>query len=432
MLAEALNKPAPGHKPVLLAAEPRRILYVENGIGYGGAVICLRHLARNLDKRRYLSRIVTGRSGPEYETIPADAEWRFIPDHQVDIADLRRRIESARRLASVPGLPRLLSQALARLDDLLNFLPFSLALLREIRDFRPDLIHANNEPLCNRAALILGRLLGIPTVCHVRGPQTGSWLMARLYRLPDHFIPVSYWIDQGVARQGVPESKRTVIYDGIELEKLNLAEDGTAFRRRFGIPEKAFAVGLVGLLMPWKGQRLFLEAARVLRERIPELKMLIIGGTPHECLEYEAELRETVRGQGLQDIVVFTGHVSDMSPVYNALDVVVSASLKPEPLGTVVIEAMAMGRPLIAPNHGGGAEMNSDGETALLFAPGDAEAFADAVLRLHASPSLRQALGGAARERALRSFDIARHVERVEAIYRTLLAEDQPNGREIA
>ena len=421
MWAETSSKPSPARDAGRSRAEPVRILFVENGVGYGGAVICLRHLARHLDRRRYLGRIVTGRSGPEYQAIAADAEWRHIPDRRFEAGNLRRLIERSRGLARVPGLSWLLGQVVARLDDLLNFLPFALALLAEIRDFRPDLIHANNEPLCNRAALILGRLLGIPTVCHVRGPPTGSWLMARLYRLPDHFIPVSRWIDRDVAAQGIPPYRRSVIYDGIDLERLNLAASGRNFRNRFGIPEQAFVVGLVGLLMPWKGQRLFLEAAPMLRGRIPELKMLIVGGAPHECLEYQAELRETVRRRGLEDIVVFTGHVDDMPPVYNALDVVVSASLQPEPLGTVVIEAMAMGRPLIAPAHGGGAEMNTDGATALLFEPGDAAALSNAVLRLHASPSLRQRLGAAARDRALRNFDIARHVEGVEAVYRALL-----------
>jgi glycosyltransferase involved in cell wall biosynthesis len=409
---------------------PKRILYVENGIGYGGAVICLRHLARNLDKRHFIGRIVTGRTGPEYETIPSDAEWRFIPDRHFDAVTLRNGIDGSSRLRSVPGLLGLLSQAVARTDDLGNFLPFFWGLWREIRTFRPHIIHANNEPLCNRAAVILGRLLGIPTVCHVRGPQTGSWMMSRLYRLPDHFIPVSRWIDSGIEALGVPVSKRTVIYDGIELGQLDSAGDGRDFRRRFGISEEAFAVGLVGLLIPWKGQRLFLDAARRLRSRIPGLKMLVIGGTPQDCRDYEAELRETVRNEGLEDIVIFTGHVSDMPPVYNALDIVVSASLKPEPLGTVVIEAMAMGRPLIAPNHGGGAEMNTDGETALLFEPGDVNAFSEAVLRMHASAELRRKLGAAARERALQAFDIAGHVENVESVYRSVLANGKGRGGE--
>jgi glycosyltransferase involved in cell wall biosynthesis len=119
--------------------------------------------------------------------------------------------------------------------------------------------------------------------------------------------------------------------------------------------------------------------------------------------------------------VVFTGHIGDMPTAYAALDIVVSASINPEPLGTVVIEAMAMGRPLVAPNHGGGAEMNTHDETALLFEPGSAESLADCILRIYQSPELGQRLGMAARQRALSTFDVGSHVDRVQEVYESLL-----------
>jgi glycosyltransferase involved in cell wall biosynthesis len=401
---------------------PKRILYVENGIGYGGALICLRHLARNLDRKWFVGRIVTGRTGPEYLSIPADAEWRFIPDRRFDVVAYRRQLDSSTWIRSIPGLQLLLNQLVSRWDDLGNFLPFFLGLWKEIRRFRPHIIHANNEPVCNRAALLLGRLLGIPTVCHVRGPQTGSWMMHSLYQMPDHFIPVSRWIDRGIENLGIPASKRSVIYDGIELNRLKPVEPGSVFRRRFAVDEGDFAVGLVGLLIPWKGQRLFLESARQLKDKIPGLKMLIVGGPPQDYLAYEEELRASVKNQCLEDTVIFTGHVSDMPTAYGALDIVVSASIKPEPLGTVVIEAMAMGRPLIAPNHGGGAEMNIHGKTALLFEPGSAESLSDCIMQIYRSPELGNRLGSAAKECALRTFDIASHVEKVQEVYQNLLA----------
>lgn len=413
------------------ADTPKRILYVENGIGYGGAVICLRHLARNLDKKEFFGRIITGRTGPEYRTIPADADWRCISDRRFDVMEYRRRLESAKWVSAVPGLRWFLNQILARGDDLGNFLPFFVGLWQEIRKFRPDIIHANNEPVCNRAALILGRLMKIPTVCHVRGPLGRSNLAAMMYRVPDHFIPVSRWIDQGIDAIGIPPEKRTVIYDGIELGRLRLAGDGHEFREKYHIGRGDFAVGLVGLLIPWKGQRLFLESALQLRDKIPNLKMLMVGGTPQECEAYEAELRQAVSTQGLDDWVIFTGHVDDMPTVYNALDIVVSASVNPEPLGTVVIEAMAMGRPLIAPNHGGGAEMNVQGETALLFEPGSSESLTSSILRIYQEKELGGRLGAAAMERAYRTFDVATHVEKVQEVYRELLAETRSDVRAI-
>jgi glycosyltransferase involved in cell wall biosynthesis len=406
---------------VLHPLTPKRILYVENGIGYGGAVICLRHLVRNLDRQQFQGRIITGRTGPEYQGIAEDAEWRFISDRRINVVRLRRCLSESKWIVKLPGLAWFLNQAIARLDDIVNFLPFCIGLFEEIRKFKPDLIHANNEPLCNRAALILGYLMGIPIICHVRGPQTGSWMMRRLYRLPDYFISVSYWIDREIGTIGVPVSKRTVVYDGIELDKLNPIQNTETFRATFGIKKDTFAVGLVGLLIPWKGQQLFIDVAEYLRDRIVGLKMFIIGGTPNDCLEYEAHLREMVLRKRLEDTVIFTGHIGNMVPVYSDLDIVVSASTRPEPLGTMVIETMAMGRPLVAPAHGGGAEMNTHGETALLFRPGDAVALAESIIQLYHFPELGKKLGAAARIRALKTFEIGKHVSEVQKIYAHVL-----------
>ncbi len=400
----------------------KNILYVENGIGYGGAIICLRHLVRQLDKQQFKPLVVTGRKDLPYQDIPKDAQWRPIIDRHIDVVVLRTQLADHKVLSAIPGIPWLLNQVLARLDDIVNFLPFFLQLLWTAWRFKTDLIHANNEPLCNRAALLVGKLLHIPTVCHVRGDQKGSKLMATAYRLPTHFISVSQWIAKSMQKVlQVPEYKISVIYDGIALEQLDLEADGHEFRRSYAIPVDAYVVGLVGLLIPWKGQELFLDAAIILRDKIPNLKMLIVGGTPDECMVYEALLRLRVSQEQLDDLIGFTGHLTSMEQVYNGLDVVVSASTSPEPLGTVVIEAMAMGRPLIGPNHGGAAEMIEHLKTGLLFTPNDARALADEIERLSINPALALQLGHDARDHALETFAIARHTEQVQALYHQLL-----------
>ena len=335
----------------MTTARKKNILYVENGIGYGGAIICLRHLVRQLDRQQFNPLVITGRKDLPYQDIPKEAQWLPIIDRHIDVVGIRTQLSNKKVLSSIPGVPWLLNQMLARLDDVFNFLPFFVRLLWTAWRFKADLIHANNEPLCNRAALLVGKCLHIPIVCHVRGDQKGSRLMAWAYSLPSHFISVSQWIAKSMQETlQIPAEKISVIYDGIALEHLNLKADGHEFRRLNAIPLDAYAVGLVGLLIPWKGQELFIDAAIILRDKIPNLKMLIVGGTPDECVAYEAKLRKRVKDEHLDDLIIFTGHATAMEQVYNGLDVVVSASTSPEPLGTVVIEAMAMARPLIGPD----------------------------------------------------------------------------------
>jgi glycosyltransferase involved in cell wall biosynthesis len=401
----------------------KNILYVENGIGYGGAVICLRHLVRNLDRSRYLPMVITGRTSASYQDMANDGQWHYIADRHFDIAAWRARLAKATWLSKCPPLRFVLQQIIARADDALNFLPFFLRLLWAAKRLRPDLVHANNEPFCNRAALLVAKVLGIPSICHVRGgDHQGSRLMYWTYRLPTHFISVSHWVANSMRdKLGIPTEKISVVYDGIALDKLSVHADSRAFRKQYGIAAQAFVVGLVGLLIPWKGQELFLDAAKLLQHKIPHLKMLIVGGTPDDCASYEAQLRQRVLNEGLSELIIFTGHISAMESVYNGLDVVLSASTDPEPLGTVVIEAMAMGRPLIGPNHGGAGEMMQHEKTGLLFKPRDAHSLADAIEQFYRSETLRTQLGANARAHALKTFAVRTHVERIQAIYQHLL-----------
>ncbi len=394
---------------------------MENGIGYGGAIICLRHLVRNLDKERFLPLVITGRGTPQYQDIANEALWQHIPDRHIDSIALRTKAASIEWLAKVPLLKFCINQLIARADDLFNFLPFFIRLLWTSWRFKADLIHANNEPICNRAALLVAKTLNIPCVCHVRGDPNGSHLSPWIYNLPQHFISVSNWVAKSMVEHlSVPREKISVVYDGIALDKLNINANGALFRQRFDVADNAFAVGLVGLLIPWKGQNVFIDAAKLLKGQIPNLKMLIVGGTPDDYLNYELELKQRIINEDLTDTIRFTGHLSEMMEVYKGLDIVVSASTSPEPLGTVVIEAMALACPLIVPNHGGGAEMVQDNETGLIFNTGDADSLAASILKFYQSKQLMDQLARNAQAKALNTFDVQQHATSVAAIYEKL------------
>jgi len=398
--------------------DPKRILYVENGIGYGGAIICLRHLVRNLDRERFLPMVITGRTGPQYEEIAQDALWKHIPDRHFDPVAWRAKLKNSTSINKNAALSLIANQLIARADDIFNFLPFFISLLWTAWRFKADLIHANNDPVCNRAALLVAKTLGIPSICHIRGNPVPFGSANFFYKLPDFFIPVSNWVAERMRDLlNVPNEKMQVVYDGINLDKLDLTADGRLFRQKFNIPEDAYVVGLVGLLIPWKGQDLFIDAAKILKDQIPNLKMPIIGGTPVDCIEYENKLRQRVTTEGLENIIVFTGHIDKMESVYNGLDIVVSASTDPEPLGTVVIESMAMGRAIIGPDHGGAAEMIGNAETGLLFKAKIHHDFCDAVLRIFSDTKLASKLQKNAQQKAFEMFSIKAHTDKVQTIY---------------
>jgi len=160
--------------------------------------------------------------------------------------------------------------------------------------------------------------------------------------------------------------------------------------------------------------------------RIPDLYGLMIGGTPDECADYEKALRTRVAALPWRHRVIFTGHVANLSATYNALDIVLSASTSPEPLGTVVIEGLALGRTVVAPRHGGALEMIEDGRTGFLFEPGSAEDLARVIDRLYRDPGLRRSVGVPARASALQRFSIEKHAAEVQEIYEQVLGGGDP------
>jgi len=153
-------------------------------------------------------------------------------------------------------------------------------------------------------------------------------------------------------------------------------------RSALGLPEGAFVVGAVGRLSVEKGHRYLLDAAPVLAPRIPHLRIVLLGeGRERPQLE-----RQTAR-LGVQEQVLFAGFRSDVQSWIQACDVIVNPSLT-EGMPNAVLEAMALGTPVVATAVGGVPDLITDQESGLLVVPGDPPALAGAVYSLWADSSL--------------------------------------------
>jgi glycosyltransferase involved in cell wall biosynthesis len=172
----------------------------------------------------------------------------------------------------------------------------------------------------------------------------------------------------------------------------------------------------VGRLAPWKGQREFLEAARLVATEWPEARFLVVGDVAFDGPSYRDALRRLVRRLGLEDRVIFTGWRRDVPVVLAAADVLVHSSVLPEPFGLVIVEAMAMERPVVASRLGGPGEIVRDGHEGVLVDPRHPEEIAEALLRLAADPALRTCMGRTGRVRALGCFGAERFVQEMEAV----------------
>jgi glycosyltransferase involved in cell wall biosynthesis len=153
-------------------------------------------------------------------------------------------------------------------------------------------------------------------------------------------------------------------------------------------------VVIIGSLLRWKGQATFIDAAAIIARSgsVPNVSFWIVGGSVGGEDDYELELRERVVELGLQDSVRFAGHCNNVFPWIGRADVVVHASVNPEPFGRVIIEGMALGKPVIASRLGGPVEIISDGQSGLLVDPGKPELLAEAIVKVLTDEALRRTL----------------------------------------
>lgn len=210
------------------------------------------------------------------------------------------------------------------------------------------------------------------------------------------------------------------IYPPVDTQLLSRIGPAAESRASLGLPRDKLIVGIVARLQRWKGVHVLLEAARQLLNDREDLYFVVVGG-PHPLEpDYAPRLEQQSRQLHLHGHVLFTGQQTNPAQWMAAMDVVVNASFG-EPFGMVIIEAMALGKAVIATRLDGPTEIITDSVDGLLVTPGDVPELVAAVRRLLDDPQLRAVLGQAARERA-QSYAVPRFVLEVTNSLRELAA----------
>jgi glycosyltransferase involved in cell wall biosynthesis len=233
----------------------------------------------------------------------------------------------------------------------------------------------------------------------------------------DRIIAVSESVRQTLIAQGISPDKVVTIHNSVDptaLRRITVSPD--VLRAEWGVPSDAVLVGMVGRVAWEKGVLDFLTALSRLPEQ-PKVSAVIVGTGP-QLEEATAKAREL--GLDSNGRLRFVGFRDDPNNCIGALDVHVLASVWKEPCATVVMEAMALGKPVIGTAIGGTPEMVADGVTGLLVPPENPEALADAISRVSTNGELRAKMGSAGRERVENLFTLAHMTDGIEAIYNTL------------
>lgn len=273
-------------------------------------------------------------------------------------------------------------------------------LAQAIRRLNPDVLYTNGiKP--HIIGVLLRPLLRVPTIWHLRD-NWGGPLVGRLADLgPQRIIANSRATAAFLQKDMKHPQKVVVVHNAVDVAEFS--PEGDAVPLETAGPR----VGLVAALARWKGHTLLLQAAGAILSEFPSATFYFIGGSIYDTVAevgYEDELRQMIVAKGFAKQVELTGFQPQMAPWYRAMDVVVNASIRPEPFGRTLLEAMACGKAVVGPNVGGIPEFVQPSKTGLLYEMGNAGALADAVLSLLREPAWRQNLGLAGREAAVQCF----------------------------
>jgi glycosyltransferase involved in cell wall biosynthesis len=285
---------------------------------------------------------------------------------------------------------------------------YALLLKRE----KSDLFHQNNsfDPYWNMAA----RICGVPAVQHVRG-VSGKTTYAPFCHLSSRVICISDSIKKRILELGIDPKRVVRIYNAVDCRAFRPTRDPQDVRAELGIDRSEHMVSLFGNIQQWKGQITLAEASVELRKTYNRIRCVLFGEIIEQ--DYAEEIKRLIRAKGLEDVFLFGGYKSDVVNWMNASDVIVHASVKPEPFGRVLIEAMTIGKPVIGAGIGAVPEIIENKVSGLLFQPGDHEELRDRIDFLLSHPDEAERLGKNAACRVREVFDAQQQISAIESLY---------------
>ena len=392
------------------AGQPPGVLFAHAGAELYGADRVLLELAAGLKVRGHALQVVLPGPGPLHEELA-----------RVGVATQQRNLGVLRRRYFTP---------LGLLNRLCRVLSAAFFMRRLIREQGLAIVHSNTTAVL--AGALAARLAAVPHVWHVHEITTRPRWFAHLMAvcvglLSQRAVFVSAATrDHLCALSPRVRAKAVVIHNGIDTARALAGQRGV-LRAECGWTESHCVVGMVGRINWWKGQGALLACAARLLPSDDSLRFIMVGGTFDGDNRVRDELLAAIARQGLDGRVVVQDFRSDVGNVLADIDIFVLPSTEPDPFPTVVLEAMAAGKPIVAFRHGGVCEMVEDGVSGFLCAPLSEMEMAAAIQRLAASPVLRAQMGQAGRERLQRLFTREAFIDRFAALYLELSAELAPS-----
>ena len=302
---------------------------------------------------------------------------------------------------------------------------FRLARLINARGI--DIVHARSRAPA-WSAEIAARRTGAHFVTTFHGTYSAGTALKRRYNAVmtrgERVIAISDFIARHMEEvYGVDPARVRMIHRGVDIDIFSpgrvTQERMVQLANAWKLPDDRYVILMPGRFARWKGHELLIEAlARLGRRDV----LCVMVGADTASSDYLAVIEKRARERGVLELIRFVDFTRDLPAALMLSDAVVSASTRPEAFGRTLVEALAMGRPVVGPNHGGAAEIISEGHTGWLFTPGNSESLSRALhTALALNSGARHLLADEAMRQVRDNFSNARMCEKTMDVYSEIL-----------
>ncbi|SUY20968.1 glycosyltransferase family 4 protein [Clostridium perfringens] len=381
----------------------KNILYLHAGAELYGADIVLLELLKNINKNKYNPYVVLPCNGP--------------------LIDKLRENNINVEVIEYPILRRKYFNPIGMVNYIKDYIKYSNRLKNICKREKIDLIHTNTTAVLE--GVYLKKKLSIPHIWHIHEiivkPQfIHKFLSFIVSRYSDEVVTVSKAVKVHLDKTGYFKKEINVIYNGVNNSIFKKSNEVDYLKKEFKIPDNSLVVGMIGRVNAWKGQNDFLNAIELVLENNKETYAMLVGGV-FEGEEWRIkELKEKINSMKFKDRIIFSDYRNDTKNIHALYDIFVLPSINPDPLPTVVLEAMATKNPVVGYRHGGICEMVNENYNGILANVRDTEDLANKIIKLINDKELRINMGGNSLERQRNMFSLDSYVKNFEKIYMKL------------
>ncbi|MCK5595327.1 glycosyltransferase family 4 protein [bacterium] len=364
-----------------------KMLYLSSSVNLWGARKSLLDILTHLDRKTFSPIVVCSSSGPLTE-----------------------------KLDEIKVPYRIVKMRLWRKGKYFPWIPSTvMRLAKLIKKERISLVHSNSHSDAPYGILAC-RFGKIPVVSHIRDIIQPDKVGKYLLKHADRLIAVSNAAARAFEDIKNKSEKLVVINNSVDLNNFKSSGD---IRGELNISGDDIVIGIVGQISRLKGHDVFLKAASIILKKNKSVKFLIIGEVRRERDQGLCE--PLISKLNLGKNVIFTGYRDDIANVMSSIDILAFPTLK-ESFGRSAIEAMALGKPVVASDVGGVPEIVIDGKSGILVSPGSPEELADGLLELINDKKKREDMGSEGLKVVREKFDIKHMMNRIEDVYKSFLS----------